>query len=568
MSEGCSTLPFNGTFAPVRMTINLIGIICYVFFTIQGCYLTKMLLTLHLEKMFCAIYRIMTTNKLPLYFLIAMMMAVFSVGCNSDSETLVIDGDFGNCTVSSFNLKKDDSVLVHLDSVYFSIDLVKAEIFNADSLPKGTDVSKVLVNINTSSASKCDLTWRIPGTMRDTTVNYIDQPNDSVNFADGPVKMLVVSSNGQTKRNYTIRVNVHQVEPDTLYWDKLAMTTLPGEIDKPTMQKTVEFGGQIVNLTSDGNSASVSKCANPYNSAWSSESALLPANANISSFTATSDALYIIDGVGNLYTSADGATWIPTGTVMSYIYGGYEDKVLGVRYSDGAWTHLTYPATDEQPVASGCPVSGTGQMMVYETKWSVAPLAMFVGGKDASGMLVGSAWGYDGKKWAKISNTDIDEREDVSLFPYMTPKVNKTNWKVTERSVLVALGGKYEITGGPVVSKTVYISYDQGLNWKEADSYMQLPEYISGFSGAQAIVMNATLSDSRSFGGSWTSYPSRRLPAWATPVPEMSLSRAVKPVTEWECPYIYLFGGEDALGNLYDTVWRGAITRFTFKPLY
>jgi hypothetical protein len=509
----------------------------------------------------------MTINKLPLYFLIAIVLAAFSSGCNSDSDAVIIDGDFGNCTVSAFNLKEDDSVLVNLDSVYFSIDLVNGEIFNADSLPKGTDVSKVLVNISTTSASKCDLTWRIPGTQRDTTVNYIEHPDDSVNFADGPVKMLVTSYNGQTKRTYNIRVNVHQVEPDTLYWGKLAMSALPGNVSHPTAQKTVEFGGKVLTLTSDGTAASLSMCDNPYDASWTSQTAMLPAGADVNSFTATSDALYLIDGVGNLYTSADGTSWTPTGAVMSYIYGGYQDMVLGARSDNDGWKHVTYPATTELPVEAGCPVGGTGQMMVYETKWSVMPLAMFVGGRDASGVVVGSAWGYDGKIWAKISNTDIDEREDVTLFPYFTPKVNTTNWKVTERSVLVALGGKYETTEGTVTSKNVYVSYDQGLNWKEADSYMQLPEHIPGFASAQAVVMDATIYASRSFSDVWTQFPSRQLPAWAVRLDDSQMSRVIKPETQWECPYIYLFGGEDAEGNLFDTVWRGVITRFTFKPL-
>lgn len=511
----------------------------------------------------------MTTRKYPLYFLITIVLAAFSVGCNSDSESYSIQGDFGNCTVTSFNLKKNDSVLAHLDSVYFSIDIVNGEIFNADSLPKGTDVSRLLLNISVASAQSCNVTWRVPGTFRDTTVNYIENPSDSVNFTNGPVKMLVTSLDGQTKYEYSIRVNVHQVDPDTLYWNKLAMRPLPGGISNPTAQKAVEYDGKVMTLTSDGVSASISTVENPYDGAWTSVAATLPAGADVNSFTAADDALYLIDNVGNLFTSVDGISWSPTGAVMNYIYGGYQNMVIGVRNGSDGWVHVTYPASTEIPVEDGCPVGGTGQMMVYESKWSVAPLAMVIGGRDSSGTVVGSAWGYDGKVWAKISTSDIDEREGVSIFPYFTPKVNTTNWRVTEQSVLVALGGRYETTDGVVASKNVYISYDQGLNWKEADSYMQLPEYIPGFSDAQAIVVNSTMTtSSRNISdGQWINFASRRLPAWAYST-DTPLSRAVRPVDQWECPFIYLFGGVDAEGNLHDTVWRGVITRFTFRPLY
>ena len=196
------------------------------------------------------------------------------------------------------------------------------------------------------------------------------------------------------------------------------------------------------------------------------------------------------------------------------------------------------------------------------------PLALFVGGRDASGMITGAAWGYDGTSWAKLSNRDIDEREEMTLFPYFTPRVNTSTWRVTERSALIAMGGRYESAEGEVVSKMVYVSYDQGITWDEADSYLQLPDYIPAFSSAQAIVVNDEMSvaTARSASG-WHNAGGTRLPAFATPVP-FAVSRVSAPVTEWECPYIYLFGGVDADGNLHDSLWRGVIRRFTFRPLY
>ncbi|MDE7146080.1 MAG: hypothetical protein K2O30_08035, partial [Duncaniella sp.] len=354
--------------------------------------------------------------------------------------------------------------------------------------------------------------------------------------------------------------------PDTLYWAESAMRELPGRIAAPTAQKPVEHAGEVVCMTTDGSSASVSKCSNPYDWNWTSHMVSLPAGADVNSFTSTSDSYYILDSDGNLYSSADAETWNPTGAKLSYIYGGYKDMLLAARHDSDGWKHVTYPATVELPLVSGCPVSGTGEMIVYETKWSVEPLAMFVGGRDAAGTLSGATWGYDGKSWIKLSNTDIDERENVSVFPYFAPKVSAT-WRVTENTVLIALGGSYETSDGVVASKNVYVSFDQGLNWKEADSYMQLPEYMPGFSNAQAIVADATLHVSRSMGDGWQALAAKSLPAWAFAVPSHGASRLITPVTEWECPYVYLFGGQDAEGDLFNTVWRGVINRFTFKPI-
>lgn len=508
-------------------------------------------------------------KRFPLYSLLALMLTAIVAGCNKDdSSTFVSEGDFGNCSVTSFSIKKNDKVLTGLDSVFFSIDLVDARIFNADSLPKGTDVSKLVLNIGTSSASACELTYRKLGTPRDTTISYIDSPGDSINFSDGPVKLSVTSYNGQNKREYTIDVNVHKVETDTLFWAEGAKTVLPSAIS-PSAQKTVEFAGKVYCLTADGSSASVAVSENPYyDNRWTVSAAALPVSADIESFTASDAALYILDATGNLFTSTDAVNWRQTGERMTYIYGGYTDRILGARNDADGWKHVTYPASTEAAVPAGCPVSGTSQMITYETKWSSEPLALFVGGRDASGMITGAAWGYDGTSWAKLSNRDIDEREEMTLFPYFTPRVNTSTWRVTERSALIAMGGRYESAEGEVVSKMVYVSYDQGITWDEADSYLQLPDYIPAFSSAQAIVVNDEMSAStaRSASG-WHNAGGTRLPSFATPVP-FAVSRVSVPVTEWECPYIYLFGGVDADGNLHDSLWRGVIRRFTFRPLY
>lgn len=496
------------------------------------------------------------------------MLAASLGSCNDDSKEVVeIDGDLGNCAVTSFNLAKDDSVLARLDSVFFSIDLPTGEIFNADSLPVGTRTDKLIVNIGTSTVSGCDLTYRIPGTDRDTTVSYISSPKDSINFADGPVKLKVTSYDGLSSYEYTIKVNVHTVKPDTLYWSEKARRTLPTNLSAPQAEKAVTLGEKAYCLVSDGNSATIAVSSNPYDNSWAISSASLPAGADVASFTASSDALYLLDANGNLYTSADGKAWTSTGAHMTHIYGGYDASVLGARHDADGWKHVSYPATSEQPVPTGCPVSGTSQLVTYETKWSSSTMAIMVGGRDANGVLVGSAWGYDGGIWAKVSTRDLDEIEDISLFPYSTPRVNANNWKVTERSALIAIGGRYETEEGVVASNNAYISYDQGLTWALASEYLQFKEDEPGFYGAQALVFPYTLSVSRSGADGWKADNSSRMPVWATPVP-FRVSRADRPVDEWECPFIYLFGGYDESGALRNAVWRGVIRRFTFRPLY
>ncbi len=478
------------------------------------------------------------TTKLPIYLIVALISACFAVSCNDDSNDPVeAAGSYSNTAVTSFSLQKDDSVAANLDSVFFSIDLVGSRIFNADSLPVGTDISKLLVKLGTSQASSCDITFRIPETTRDTTINLIESPNDSINFSEGPVKMVVTSYDGAARRTYSVSVNVHKHRPDTLKWDEMASSALPSTLVSPKKQKTVYFKDEAYCFTADGAKASLSRSAAPFTGTWTSTSIILPEGADINSIEAAGDAVYMIDGNGVLHTSADGINWTATTDKMNHIYGGYGSVLLGARHDTDGWKHVTYPASSETAVPDGCPVSGTSTLVGYETKWSTTPMAITIGGRDTEGRLTGEAWVYDGKIWGQLSTTGIDRMEGVSLFPYMTLRTNEKNWKVTERSTLIALGGLSETQS---LSKTVYVSYDFGITWSKAETYLQLPSEMAAFQSAQALIFDTTLP----------------------------VSRVTAPIENWECPYIYLFGGYNQDGRLLNELRRGVINRFTFKPIY
>lgn len=158
-----------------------------------------------------------------------------------------------------------------------------------------------------------------------------------------------------------------------------------------------------------------------------------------------------------------------------------------------------------------------------------------------------------------------DAVESPLLVPYFSYTSNNVSWTTTRYSVLLAWGGK-DAKGN--VGKTVYISYDNGIRWRQADDLLQLPAYIPATYDAQAIVMPSVLTASRSADAGWEPMPSLRIPAWLmVETAGDMMSRATTPITEWECPYVYIFGGRDASATTQNTIWRGVINRLTFKPL-
>ena len=82
-----------------------------------------------------------------------MLIAAVAAGltsCNTDSYYYT-EANYTGAPVTSFSLKSNKDVLANLDSVFFSIDLVNGRIFNAEPLPKGTDITKLPVTVGTQN---------------------------------------------------------------------------------------------------------------------------------------------------------------------------------------------------------------------------------------------------------------------------------------------------------------------------------------------------------------------------------------------------------------------------------
>lgn len=500
-------------------------------------------------------------NK-PLNFIISLVALAILGSCNSDSDSGVITSSSSTVVVSSFSLTKDEKVLVALDSVYFSIDLVNAQVFNADSLPYGTDVSRLIPKIGVDGCSVAEL--HIPRkNMPDSVVNYLLNPTDSIDFSNGPVRLHLASANLEAERDYFIRVNVHQMKPDSLYWNRTARRNLPSNLGIPTQQKTVMYKNQAVCLTASGSRYNLAVTDNPALDEWDIKEVSFLFNPDVESLTATSNALYITNTDGHLYSTTDFSTWSDCGTTLHHIYGGYGDQLLAVAYENGKYYHVTYPATTQKTVNADCPVSGTSQLVTTTTDWSTSAQAYMLGGVKADGNLTGAMWGYDGKDWAKISQQDVPAGRGKTMLPYVTFLTDSTNWTVKKYATLVTFGGQ-DVNG--VNDKTVYISLNMGLNWKKADGLLQFPDYIPAMYDSQALVINSTLNNSAATSQAWEELAGNPLPRWYK-LAQQPADGQPQYYTTWECPYIYIFGGRGDGGQLYNTVWRGVINRLSFQPL-
>ena len=83
--------------------------------------------------------------------------------------------------------------------------------------------------------------------------------------------------------------------------------------------------------------------------------------------------------------------------------------------------------------------------------------------------------------------------------------------------------------------------------------------------GSQVFICEKTLTGASRTASEWVEKDAGILPAWYTV--SAPISRASTEITEWNTPYIYMFGGVNNNYTLYNTVWRGVINRLEFKPI-
>lgn len=482
--------------------------------------------------------------------LLILLFAVAATSCKKDKDdnddTIVYSTSITNALVSSFNLQANENVLANLDSVHFTVDPVRNQIYNVDSLPVGTDVSHLLTKLTFKSSVgtvKYYLTYSKNGSVQRDTITYSSSSTDSLNFT-GTAVLEVNSYDGTVTRRYDIHVNVHQNEPDSLSWPLSARRDLPGAADDNLSQRTVRLGDEVACLVQTANDYRLSLTQNP-SSSWTTTTLSLGFEPDVNSFAASDNAYYLLDTSGELYTSDDGLSWTTTGTHWLRIIGGYDDRVLGITADEN-------PLLDEYPrrdgftataVPADFPISDLSQLVLSEHKWTVAPQAVMVGGTLADGTVGHKTWGYDGNTWACINseNDTLPALRGVTLISYYTYDVSAVNYKATQKPTWLVMGG-FKADG--TANRTTYMSRNQGITWSEASSMLQWPDHLPSMGNAQAIIVNKTTSSSH------------------------APRRVSQPVTEWDTPYIYLFGGHNAQGVLLNNVWCGVINRLTYQPTY
>jgi len=436
-------------------------------------------------------------KQIKAIYLLATMVLLASCTASSDTQVTL----YGDAAITAFSLGTMNRYVDNVKSTYagstyrFDIDPIKHEISNRDSLPVGTDIKHVIVNLSSLNNGQVMIEHDEKG---DTLDFYVS--TDSIDFSRFPERgnmryFRVYASNGSGYTRYAVKINVHKQNGDLFVWKKMPTVD---HFKGMRGMKAIYFGGKICVFgqvdgqtkgysTADGGAtwnAMNMPTGNCDEDAWCS-------------VTNNADSVYILDR-STVYHTKDLATWtadhsvLPEGFVLDQLVGASTEEIYGIttggllvaRYTDYNWwyleerdkegilpeeyaTSVTYPmnmsdSTDMVVMAGNIEIPLHG-----ENVWRTAVWRKIFDYSVTGAISHFLQTGDFGGRWTYIGNSGYNN----FLLPAM-----ESLQIVRYDGTLIALGGDVldENIGG-VACSAVYKSRDNGITWIEDDNYAMPP---------------------------------------------------------------------------------------------
>ena len=400
-----------------------------------------------------------------LSFIASFFMVSFVItSCLDDDNNIEYSPD---ATIHAFEL---DTIGGYGVKYKFTIDQLSREIYNEDSLPVHADtiIDKTLIKTLTTVSGVV--------TMKDKSGNdSVLNINDSIDLRE-PLTIKVWStealagiSPNQTKE-YTIKVNVHQHDPDSLGWKYC------GNIDEANLteeQKSVTLGNNILTYSVVGGNLMVYRAQIGNTMHWTSNavnddnkfnnqlpSSILSYKERIYSTSATKD--------GKVYESADGITWTESSLFndnVNLLLAPLSNKITYIRTVDGK---KFFDSTNEiasiaetndnlQEVPEDFPI-GNISYTTYTTATNQEAITLI--GEYKEQPTVGETktivpWGYMEDIWIDLPPNNVD----TSCPAFTNPSIIYYN------DQFYIFGEKFE---------SFYVS-PGGIAWRKANKKFYLP---------------------------------------------------------------------------------------------
>lgn len=411
------------------------------------------------------------------YRSVGILLWVLMLSSCLDSNTTQIDQS-KDAQIYSFSLTSATDSNNYFNDVKFSIDQIKGQIFNRDSLPYLFDVDSVMVSISSGQSA---LFSNITFNLRDSDSTYTWNSKDSV--ATHRLKSIeTTAEDGKTKMKYDIKINIHQQDPYIINWDLMASDYF--NASPIESQKTILMGDKFITYYKSMGQVRASAANIESAGVWGPVVvAGLPAVVDLLSIVSieseNSSIVYVLDNNKKVYASTDGMLWseVDADYTVEAIYGNLpfitgEYATLVAINVDGDIKFAT--TTDFSSfdimnnIPAGMPLSGFSAESLNNPSVYSAKYIILYGGVDVEGKTNKKIWIVQNKDEdiKTIAESLPMEVDDAQLFLY--------DEKVY---IMVSEGGENKL----------YSSKNYGLNWTSDGENQSVAEEMSFRRGASVI---------------------------------------------------------------------------------
>lgn len=401
----------------------------------------------------------MISNWFYYCFTLLTTILILSSCLNSDEIEYTYSAD---AQITSLKISSSEDSLNVLANVKFSIDQVSSAplIFNKDSLPYLFEVSKANMEVKTNNASGIKLHLFNPDS------SFIWSQSDSVEI--NRLKHIeVYAQDGRTTKMYTFKLNTHQQDPDTIFWQNIKNNY----IDTLDDQVTVSDEDQFFTYYKSGNSINLSTSSVDDGTDWINHSANgLPQNVLLKSIQIItfedSKTWYAIDSNNKVYESANGKNWSLKATTypVKAIYGKLpsftKDSILTI-VKDGS--DYKFAKTKDfsslkilNSVPSGFPIKDFTFTMVNDPLIYSAKYLIVTDGENIAGINNQSVW--------MLQESDIKINSISSILKFNVSGSSLFNY---DNKIYLMTSEKNE--------NVFYTSTNYGVSWEEASNKQSLP---------------------------------------------------------------------------------------------
>ena len=363
----------------------------------------------------------------------------------------------------------------------FNIDQLRHEIYNPDSLPIGTDVSKVVVTASALNSGTIVVNKRTKDKTKDSLLIY--SSSDSLDFTE-PLEFRVYNSTGTAFRKYKVSVNVHKERAEEFKWTQVSEKD-PLLASSQGM-RLLSFDGKLWLMTSDGTACRLYKSETKQPLSWQLASQDVYAADAYKSFVLSFGALTFVSGskayqiIKKEETYETSSMDLPS---IKYLLGSHEIACYGL-FADGLMKSCLEwgGGWKEEPLDASSDLLPTEDV-------NLVFLTSRINSVDNKLILVGnrSETQYPSDQnaviWSKVEEADITSTTQTwayySLFEsnkYKLPRM-KNLQVIGYDGYMLAIGGN-AINGTATAFSQFYKSIDEGLTWQN-DTTLYFPKNFS-----------------------------------------------------------------------------------------